>query len=166
MDNVRKSRKLALDLLEDTKDYEGIVDEKHDHVNMRDIHIDVDLDAGPSTSTDKTNRHTEFIKYGKITFNTTAILHHYPQITNQQSDFSPQKPTKESDLNLPVRMRSDNNNDLKSENKETKITITEDKHKDTDNNNDLALKLNGAVKSDNTIEILKNPVKFTEEKLV
>lgn len=165
MDNVRKSKKLALDLLEDTKDYEGICEEKLDQVKMKDSPIDVDIDAGPSTSTDKPKRPTEFIKYGKITFNTTAILHHYPQITNQ-TDFSPQQATKKSDLNLPVRMRSDNNNDLKSENKETKITISEDKHKDTDNNNDSAPKLNGTVKSDNTIEILKNPVKFTEEKLV
>lgn len=191
MENLRKSKRIALDLLENTRDVCEVSD-NHFQVNRESPVLDIDSDAGPSTSADKPKRPTEFVKYGKITFNTTAILHHYPQIENKNSiDFQPkQVATKKSDLNLPVaETRMDNNNDVRSENKETKVTIAEDS--DNGNTEDSAkatavsncivtsdnakvncvvnadnAKVNCVVNADNTIEVLKKPVKFTEEKLV
>lgn len=174
MENVRRSKNVALELLEDTKDmFEGIkVESPINNPNSGKFkNSDVDVEAGPSTSRDKSKKPTEFVKYGKITFNTTAILHHYPQIAKNKGctenclpNQSVSVATKKSDLNLAVdEIRVDNNNDVKSENKQSKITgaATRDNY----NNNETA-KVDCVINSDNTVEILKKPVKFTEEKLV
>uniref|UniRef100_A0A1E1WLL8 Uncharacterized protein n=1 Tax=Pectinophora gossypiella TaxID=13191 RepID=A0A1E1WLL8_PECGO len=168
MENLKKSRRVALGLLEDNKD----LCEDEDDV-IRNSPADINVEAGPSTSQDKPKRPTEFVKYGKITFNTTAILHHYPQLnnkTNGERHQSVSVATKKSDLNL-VEVLQDNNNDETSENKEVKVAVSEDKSNGNTNetpkaNGVVNAKVNCVVKSDNTIEVLKNPVKFTEEKLV
>lgn len=176
MESIRKSRKVALDILEDTKDViEGISAESPvANVRLRNVASDnIDFNTDPSTSKQlKSKRPTEYVKYSKITFNTTAILHHYPQMQNkncaENQTYPAQKvATKKSDLNLPIEPLMDNNNGVNSANKETKITLTETKikDKDNDNNNDGTVKASNA-KSDNAIEVLKKPVKFTEEKLV
>lgn len=177
MENLRKSREIALDLIEDTKDlFEGIfVDKSPSASAVRkrgkvtpDSAIDVDI--GPSTSSDK--KHTEYVKYGKITFDTTAILHHYPQnrkssvTSNHCADAGKNVPNK-ADLNLPLKINSiENNNDDKSENKETPV-VGEKKTEVVTNNNgtNTVAKVDCLVKSDKGT-ILVNPVKFTEEKLV
>lgn len=165
MENVRRSKQVALDLLEDTKDiYDGISVESPN--SAKNNHVNVDIEAGPSTSKDKPNRPTEFVKYGKITFNTTAILHHYPQMSKNNCTEN-HKPnvavaTKKSDLNLPIKPQTDNNNDINCE----KDKSTESDKKDNFNNNESVVKANCVVKADNTVEVLKKPVKFTEEKLV
>lgn len=164
MENVRRSKQVALELLEDTKDiYDGISVESP--TNGTRSHVKVDVEAGPSTSKDKPKRPTEFVKYGKITFNTTAILHHYPQMSksNCTENCKPNATTvatKKSDLNLPIESQTDNNNGVKEE--DTKSS----NKKDNFNNNETVVKANCVVKADNTIEVLKKPVKFTEEKLV
>jgi hypothetical protein len=162
MENLRKSKQVALDLLEDTKDiYDGISVESPTVAKPKNIHINLDVEAGPSTSVDKPKRPTEFVKYGKITFNTTAILHHYPQLPQNKActeNCKPSVATKKSDLNLPVD-QSENNNDVVD--KEPK----EDR-KDTFNNNETPIKVASVVNADKTVEVLKKPVKFTEEKLV
>lgn len=171
VENVKKSKQVALGLLEDNKDiYDSITEESRgiSRIRLRDSPSDFEL-AGPSTSRDKPKRPTEFVKYGKITFDTKAILHHYPQSQNKNVD-KEKVATKKSDLNLPVdEIRLDNNNDVKSENKETKVTVTENRV--NSNNNEInqlpeQAKANCVVKSDNTVQVLKNPKKFTEEKLV
>lgn len=169
MENVRRSKQVALDLLEDTKDaYEGISVESPigNPGRVKNVTSDIDVEAGPSTSRDK-KRPTEIVKYGKITFNTTAILHHYPQISQNKcaencSHQSVPVATKKSDLNLPVEgVKVNNNNDVKSENKQTETA-----KKDNCNNYASPVKVNCVINSDNTLEVLKKPVKFTEEKLV
>lgn len=175
MENVRKSRKVALDLIEDTRDViEGVtVDNPVTNVRLRNVGSECeDQCVGPSTSKqDRNKRPSEYVKYGKITFNTTAILHHYPQMQNSNSNENTASraqvvATKKSDLNLPLPL-ADNNNGLKPANKETKITVTEVKDKeddrDSDNNNSAVRSTSANV---NTLEVLKKPVKFTEEKLV
>lgn len=142
MENVKKSRQIALGLIEETKDVYSSVD------TPRNISKDIDI-AVPSTS--KAKRPTEIVKYGKITFNTTAILHHYPQMSNKETSIK--VATKKSDLNLP-EPKVDNNN---------KLAKKLDSKKDNCNNNENT-KAN--LTTDNAIEVLNQPVKFTEEKLV
>lgn len=165
MENLRRSKKVALDLLEDTKDiYDGISVESPTDPVRKSSHSNVDIEAGPSTSKDKAKRPTEFVKYGKITFNTTAILHHYPQMSKNCSESCKTSvATKKSDLNLPLKLQTDNNND---DHDKSKPVETDKKDKDNFNNNKTVVKSNCVVKADNTVEILKKPVKFTEEKLV
>lgn len=170
VENIKKSKQVALGLLEDNKDiYDSITEESRgiSRIRLRDSPVESDFDlAGPSTSRDKPRRPTEFVKYGKITFDTKAILHHYPQSQNKSVD-KDKIATKKSDLNLPVEeIRLDNNNDVKSQNKETKVTVNEDRVNSNNNEIPEQEKINCVVKSDNTVEVLKNPIKFTEEKLV
>lgn len=167
MENIRKSKEVALELLEDTRDIiDGVTIEnevKHRTRETPNSDIEVDVDPGPSSQ--NTKRPTEFVKYGKITFDTTAILHHYPQSSQKKKPANAKLvvkvATKKSDLNLPTEGTQDNNNDVKSENKEK-----DEGKKDNVNNNKSVAKANCVVKADNTIEVLNKPVKFTEEKLV
>lgn len=147
MENVKRSKRIALGLIEETKDAYSTGNSPNDVER-------IDL-AVPSTS--KAKRPTEIVKYGKITFNTTAILHHYPQVSNNISsnEHSTKVATKKSDLNLP-EPKVDNNNESTTEE-------VVDTKKDNYNNNET-IKLD--VITDNAVEVLNQPVKFTEEKLV
>lgn len=136
---MKKSRRIALDIIDDAKD---IIEE----INVRNVKLDIEGDVVPSTSNEKPKRPTELVKYGKITFSTTAILHHYPQMANDYDSLK--VATKKSDLNLPEDDKSGNNNE---------ITKLEDR--DNYNNNDTSL-------AKDKIDVLNKPMKFTEEKLV
>lgn len=177
MENLRRSKGVVLDLLEDTKEiFEGIfVDDSptNDTTRRREKETPnsvTDLNLEPSTSK-QDKKSTEFVKYGKITFDTTAILHHYPQNCkenkpcNNHCASEPIKVTKKSLNKIEDKNYIENNNDVKSNNKEIKIDISETKDNLT-NNNDSVIKLNSVVKADNTVTVLQKPVKFTEEKLV
>lgn len=143
MENVKKSKHIALSLLDDHKEF---IEDTKLHNYKCEPHEDIDLDQ-PSTSFGQ--RQPEIIKYGKITFNTTAILHHYPQM---ECNHKP-KVTQKTDLNLPIEgIRTDNNN----------AVIDRGRKPDNENNNDTVLKANGR----NIVDVPKKPVKFTEEKLV
>lgn len=149
MENIKKSKHIALGLIEETRDYSAA------NTPDNDIEKIIDL-AVPSTSYAK--RPTEIVKYGKITFNTTAILHHYPQVSNNELKLHSTKGAKKkTDLNLQ-EPKVDNNNESTPE--EVVVDINK---KDNYNNNDMA-KVD--VTTDNAIEVVNQPVKFTEEKLV
>ncbi|CAH2098515.1 unnamed protein product [Euphydryas editha] len=164
MENLKRSKGVALGLLDENKDIiEGIAEEKLvTNIRLRSPNDDVELSA-PSTSRHESKRPAEYVKYGKITFNTTAILHHYPQMQDnvRSNNCIGREMTKKSDLNKPDEAKADNNNQTQSDINETKININ--KIKINDNNNDL-IKSN-CMKS-KTLEVLRKPVKFTEEKLV
>lgn len=164
MENLKRSKEVALGLLDETKDIiEGISEENPvTNIRLRSPNDDVELSA-PSTSRQENKRPAEYVKYGKITFNTTAILHHYPQMQNnvRSDNCVGREATKKSDLNKPDEVDNNNCNQIQSETNETKININ--KIKINDNNNDL-IKSN-CIKSE-PLEVLRNPVKFTEEKLV
>lgn len=145
MENLKKSKRIALGILEDTKAF-NYLPNKSNHDN--------EIDIEPSTSNDKNKRPNEYVKYSKITFNTTAILHHYPQLSQNRSEEVKPQATKKSDLNLPIEQTQDNNNDVVENNGKS------------DNYNNNSEKINFVSISDNTIEVLNQPVKFTEEKLV
>ncbi|XP_046972423.1 uncharacterized protein LOC124539170 [Vanessa cardui] len=162
MENLKRSKRVALGLLDETKDIiEGIADESPiTNIRLRSPNEDVELSA-PSTSRHESRRPAEYVKYGKITFNTTAILHHYPQMQNNvRSDNCTGRQTRKADLNVPEELNADNNNEVRSEASQTK---KQNKPKINDNNNDM-IKSN-CIKS-KPLEVLKKPVKFTEEKLV
>ncbi|XP_039750454.1 uncharacterized protein LOC120626778 [Pararge aegeria] len=164
MENLKRSKKVALGLIDETKDIiEGItVESPITNIRLRSPNEEVELSA-PSTSREENKRPAEYVKYGKITFNTTAILHHYPQMQNKNcADNCKRTGTVKSDLNLSEREKADNNNEIQSEIKDTKIVIN--KIKNNVNNNENTVKTN-CVKS-NPLEVLRKPVKFTEEKLV
>lgn len=144
MENFKKSKRIALGLIEETKDYTNSA------ANSPDVEQNIDL-AIPSTSYAK--RPTEIVKYGKITFNTTAILHHYPQVSNNELKLHTKVAKKKSDLNLEEGKVDNNNATTPDEVVDTK--------KDNFNNND-----NLPDATDNTAEVINQPVKFTEEKLV
>lgn len=146
MENFKKSKHIALGLIEETRDYSA--------ANTPDIEKNIDL-AVPSTSYEK--RPTEIVKYGKITFNTTAILHHYPQVSNNELKLHNTKVVKKkTDLNVQ-EPKVDNNNEITLE------EVVVDVKKDNYNNNDREIV---EITTDNAVEVLKQPVKFTEEKLV
>ncbi|KAH9636067.1 hypothetical protein HF086_016941 [Spodoptera exigua] len=146
MENIKKSKRIALGLIDETRDYTT--------ANSPDIDRDIDL-AVPSTSHAK--RPHEIVKYGKITFNTTAILHHYPQVSNNERNLHCSKEAKKkSDLNLD-EIKPDNNNASTAE------EVVVDKKKDNYNNNET---VRVDITTDNAIEVVNQSVKFTEEKLV
>lgn len=148
MENIKKSKRIALGLIEETRDYTA--------ANSPDIDVDRDIDlAVPSTSHAK--RPQEIVKYGKITFNTTAILHHYPQVSNNERNLHCSKEAKKkSDLNLE-EIKPDNNN------ASTLEEVVVDKKRDNYNNNET---VRVDITTDNALELVNQPVKFTEEKLV
>lgn len=149
MENIKKSKHIALGLLEETRDYSD--------VNTPDLEDSIDL-AVPSTSYEK--RATEIVKYGKITFNTTAILHHYPQVANNEIKLNCTKGAKKkTDLNLQEPKVDTSNNNESTPEEEVVVDIIK---KDNFNNNDTKVD----ITTDNAIEVLNQPVKFTEEKLV
>ncbi|CAF4956595.1 unnamed protein product [Pieris macdunnoughi] len=149
MENLRRSKNLALDLIDDTKD---IIEEDQTpikNIRLRTPSDDLDLSL-PSTSKEKP---TEYVKYGKITFNTTAILHHYPQMNNTENHLHHTK------RHSKDKVKIDNNNVSKPQKVETKVTINDDSNC---NNNESIIRINSV----NNIESVSKPVKFTEEKLV
>ncbi|KPJ03907.1 hypothetical protein RR46_01859 [Papilio xuthus] len=160
MDNIKKSKRIALDLIEDTKDVieTDVSSPKYNKVKLKDTPVSDEFYA-PSTSQEIQKKPKEYVKYGKITFNTTAILHHYPQMQNKDCIEScalrKTGATKKVDLNVKEDKQTNNNNGVKSI--ETVITVED---RDSDNNNDSA---NITVESKDES---KAPVKFTEEKLV
>lgn len=138
MENIKKSKRVALGILDDAKDI------------IHDVDLDVKIDvesAVPSTSKEKAKRPKEIVKYDRITFNTTAVLHHYPQI----SEYKNKKASKKSDLNLPLA-NSENNNGVKD--------IQVSNKKDNVNNN------KAKINEDDKIEVINESLKFAEEKLV
>ncbi|XP_050356626.1 uncharacterized protein LOC126777597 [Nymphalis io] len=163
MENLKRSKRVALGLLDETKDIiEGISDESPiTNIRLRSPNDDVELSA-PSTSRHESKRPAEYVKYGKITFNTTAILHHYPQIQNnvRSDNCTARQAARKTDLNTTEELKADNNNETQSETNKTKKL---NKTKINDNNNDM-IKSN-CTKSKH-LEVLRKPVKFTEEKLV
>lgn len=174
MENLKKSKDVVLELLEDTKDlFDGIfIDMSPPYggtvINKKEKNDTPNSDESPCTSKQANKKATEFVKYGKITFDTTAILHHYPQRSSDNTHCieNPSKVTKvamkKTDLNLPLdEIRLENNNDIKSENKQIKINVS--KNKDNFANNNEKMK---SIEDNNTISIFANPIKFTEEKLV
>lgn len=170
MENLKRSKRVALGLIDETKDIiEGItVESPIKDIRLRSPNADVELSA-PSTSRQE-KRPAEYVKYGKITFNTTAILHHYPQMQSKNCDDNykvrqqQQTSTMKSDLNLSEQLKTDNNNEIKSEIKETKTVINKTKHNFNNNENSDTTKTN-CVKL-KPLEVMQKPVKFTEEKLV
>lgn len=165
MDKLRKSKRIALGIVADAMEALDDIDIDYDDI------LDVgDLNAVPSTSKLKSKRSTEIVKYGKITFNTTAILHHYPQlnIVNESEKKLVKVATKKSDLNLPLEDNSENNNQIKGEVKdstaEVRDSIAEVNKKDNFNNNATPEtdKRTGLIKA----EVLNESLKVTEEKLV
>lgn len=151
MENIKKSKHIALGLIEETKDYSAA------NTPDNDIEKSIDL-AVPSTSYAK--RSTEIVKYGKITFNTTAILHHYPQVANNELKLhSSTGAKKKTDLNLPEPKLDNNNHSTPEEEEEEVVEIIK---KDNYNNNETLKE----ITTDNAIEVVNQPVKFTEEKLV
>lgn len=155
MENIRRSKQIALDLIEDTKDVieSGALSPVASQVRTKGTPNEELTSA--STSREKSGKPSEYIKYGKITFNTTAILHHYPQIQNGRvANCALRKPpAKRPDLNA-------NDDAVRTEIEETKITV--DQAKDNDNNNDCTINDTGDAAKDDS----KQPVKFAEEKLV
>lgn len=106
---------------------------------------------------------TEYVKYGTITFDTTAILHHYPQ---NSSENKPQVhlervAVKKTDLNLGLdEIQVENNNGIKPKSKECADNVT---------NNNRSVDADEAKNSakDNSGKPIKlNKIKFVEEKLV
>ncbi|GBP03568.1 hypothetical protein EVAR_101881_1 [Eumeta japonica] len=169
-------------MIEETKDlFEGIfadVSPPHNGAALRcrnreeSPSSDIDLDVSPCTSGGGQKKQTEFVKYGKITFDTTAILHHYPQKSPENSsrlenncktsNGKTKVDTEKSGLCVQIReVQSENNNDIKSENKETKVVLADN----VKNNNEAASSGKCGATSVNTITVLSNPIKFTEEKL-
>ena len=148
MENIKKSKHIALGLIEETRGYSA--------ANTPDVENSIDL-AVPSTSYAK--RPTEIVKYGKITFNTTAILHHYPQVANNELKLNCTKgANKKTDLNLQEpKVDTSNNNESTPEE-----VVVDTIKKDNFNNNDTKVD----ITTDNAIEVVNQPVKFTEEKLV
>ncbi|KOB66279.1 Uncharacterized protein OBRU01_22039 [Operophtera brumata] len=133
MENIKKSKRVALGIIEDAKEI----------INV-DLDVTIDVEgAVPSTSNEKAKRPKEIVKYDRITFNTTAVLHHYPQITENEN----KKASKKSDLNLPL-VNSENNNGIQVSNK-----------KDNVNNN------KAKVNEDDKIGLINESLKFAEEKL-
>ncbi|XP_045762865.1 uncharacterized protein LOC123865700 [Maniola jurtina] len=167
MENLKRSKTVALGLIDETKDIiEGIsVESPIKNIRLRSPNADVEISA-PSTSRQENKRPTEYVKYGKITFNTTAILHHYPQMQNKNcADNCKVRHSNsmvKSDLNLSEQVKADNNN--QSEIEETKVVVNQAKHNVNNNENSHTIKTN-CVKS-KPLEVLRKPVKFTEEKLV
>lgn len=170
MENLKRSKRVALGLIDETKDIiEGItVESPIKNIRLRSPNADVELSA-PSTSRQE-KRPAEYVKYGKITFNTTAILHHYPQMQNKNCDDNykvrqlQQTSSVKSDLNLSEKVEADNNNEIKSKTEETKTVVNKNKHNVNNNENSDTSKTN-CVKL-KPLEVMKKPVKFTEEKLV
>lgn len=152
MENLKRSKRVALGLIDETKDIIEGTESPVTNIRLRSPK-EVELSAPGTSKPEK--KPTEYVKYGKITFNTTAILHHYPQMQSKNcTDNCFERTVKKSDLNLPEKEK-DNNNEIKSETK-TKLKI---KHNE---NNNETVKSNCVKSSD----VLKKPVKFTEEKLV
>ncbi|KPJ18006.1 hypothetical protein RR48_02777 [Papilio machaon] len=161
MDNIKKSKRIALDLIEDTKDVieTDVSSPIYNKVKLKGTPVSDEFNV-PSTSQEIQKKPKEYVKYGKITFNTTAILHHYPQMQNkdctERCALRKTAATKKVDLNLKDDKKADNNNGVKSI--ETVITVEEER--DSDNNNEST---NVTVESKDES---KTPVKFAEEKLV
>lgn len=157
MENLKRSKKVALGLIEETKDIIQGVESPVTNIRLRSPN-DVELSAPSTSKQDDKRKPTEYVKYGRITFNTTAILHHYPQMQNQsknRTDNCIERSVTKTDLNLPLKEK-DNNNEIK--------TVTETKYKSNakhNENNNETVKSNCAKS-----ETLKKPVKFAEEKLV
>lgn len=160
MENIKKSKVIALDIIEETKDViETDVSPKYNKVKLKETPVSDEFNA-PCTSKDVQRKPKEYVKYGKITFNTTAILHHYPQMQNKDCtdrNVLHKTATKKADLNVKEDKHTDNNNGVK--NIETAIIVEIDR--DSDNNND-----SGNITSVESKDESKTPVKFAEEKLV
>lgn len=137
MENLKKSKRVALGIIDDARE---VIEGDYD------VKIDVE-GAAPSTSKNKAKKSKEAVKYDRITFNTTAMLHHYPQLGEGEN----KKASKKSDLNLPL-VHSENNNGVVAKEVPSK--------KDKVNNNKL--KFN----EDDKIEVVNESLKLTEEKLV
>ncbi|CAH2057906.1 unnamed protein product, partial [Iphiclides podalirius] len=151
MENIRRSKQIALDLIEDTKDAieGGALSPVASQVRSR----AAQTDQLAGSSREGVTKHAEYVKHGKITFNTTAILHHYPQYQNGRAgNCSTRKPRPaSSDLNA-----NDRGSPTKIEGTKVSVEV-----KDSDNNN-------GCDGTSDAVseEISKRPVKFAEEKLV
>lgn len=160
MENLKRSRNVALGLLDDTKDIieGGSGESPVTNIRLRSPNGDVKALSAPSSSRpDK--RPAEYVKYGKITFNTTAILHHYPQRQSDHCSVHAAKNRADS-KQTSDEVEPDNNNEVQSDSRRTEVDVK--KTKLNDNNNDTT-KMKCA-KLDTYL--LKTPVKFAEEKLV
>lgn len=136
MENLKKSKRVALDIIEDAKEV----------IAVETVKVVID-GAVPGTSKETARRTKEVVKYDKITFNTTAVLHHYPQISENET----KKALKKSDLNVPLPLAIENNNGIKD------IKVS---RKDKVNNNKIK------IIEEDKIEVMNEPLKFAEEKLV
>lgn len=116
----------------------GLIDNTKDVMDEIRLASPNSYENSPTTSDGR--RQQEIIKYKNITFNTTAILHHYPQMKS---------PVKKSDHKLPIDVIRVQNNNSNNE----KVAKN-----DNFNNN------NKKIDELDRIEILNE--KFTEEKLV
>lgn len=136
MESLRKSKRVALDIIEDAREV----------MDGEKLVVKVDVEgAVPSTSKDKAKRPTEIVKYDRITFNTTAVLHHYPQIGENEK-----KASKKSNLSLPLV--SENNNGVKD------LQVSSRKDKVNNNKN--------RINEEDRIEIINESLKLAEEKLL
>lgn len=151
MENLKKSKDVALELIEDTKDlFEGIFLDMspvaYGGARGKEKNESPNSDNTPTDS--KNVRRSEYVKYDKITVDTTALMHHYPQKRDNPSKSCENmvKVKKKSDLNLSLdKIEVDNNNDERCET---------DNYMNNNRNNEAKAAL------------LINPTQFTEEKLV
>ncbi|CAG9568454.1 unnamed protein product [Danaus chrysippus] len=134
MENLKRSRNVALGILDDTKDIieGGSGQSPVTNIRLRSPNGDVKALSAPSSSrADK--RPAEYVKYGKITFNTTAILHHYPQ---RQTDYGSEHAAnnRTDRKHTADEVEPDNNNELRPDSRRTEVDVKETKV--NDNNND------------------------------
>ncbi|OWR47574.1 hypothetical protein KGM_209318 [Danaus plexippus plexippus] len=134
MENLKRSRNVALGLLDDTKDIieGGSGESPVTNIRLSSPNGDVKALSAPSSSRpDK--RPAEYVKYGKITFNTTAILHHYPQRQSDHCSVHAAKNRADS-KQTSDEVEPDNNNEVQSDSRRTEVDVK--KTKLNDNNND------------------------------
>lgn len=161
MEDLKRRKGIIIDMLVDTRDmFDGIfIDESPcEVVKMTDTACpNSDSDDSPPHGRVRSGvRQKEVINYGMITFDTTAVLHHYPQKNAKAENSNKSVQVYKSGVNSSLdEIKVENNNDFKLENKE----IQENKaNKENCNNND-------DVKEETKL-LLAEPVTFAEEKLV
>lgn len=176
MENLRKSKEVVLELLDDTKEiFDGIF---MDASPIDDITRRKKKELTPSSSSDiylqpytskQDMKQIEYVKYDKITFDTTAILHHYPQnckknkpLLSKTCDVRSEKSTTENVTQNKSKDHLENNNQNV---KEMKTDLSQNMDLNLTNNNDSIVKVNCVVEDDNTVTVLQN-LKIIEEKLV
>lgn len=173
-ENVKKSKEAILNLIEDSK---GIFDDIHydrnqendtvRRIRLKDYTPDDEIDLiYPSTSKEG----GEYIKYEKITFDTQAILHHYPQ-EPRKNKLKLKLETENIYQNKNIKSNKptpDNNNDIATEISDSNVIANDTNTKKEENltNNNRSLLIDTIFHEDNSVTAIMTSVKIPEEKLV